>query len=104
VEISRNFFAYCRQNGGIYYFGEEVDVYKDGKIDTHEGAWQATGDNKAGVAMPGLAMLGARYYQEIAPKLAMDRAEIVSTTERLVTPAGIFTDCLKTHETTPLES
>lgn len=104
VEISRNFFAFCRQNGGVYYFGEEVDIYKDGKIDGHEGAWQATGENKAGVAMPGLAMLGARYYQELAPKSAMDRAEIVSTSETLTTPAGTFTNCLKTLETTPLEA
>lgn len=103
VEISRNFFAVCRQNGGVYYFGEEVDIYKDGKINSHEGAWQATGENKAGVAMPGLMMLGARYYQEIAPKVAMDRAEIVSTSETFTTPAGTFTNCLKTLETTPLE-
>ena len=103
VEISRNYFGICRQNGGVYYFGEEVDIYKDGKIDGHEGAWQATGDNKAGVAMPGLVMLGARFYQEIAPKTAMDRSEIVSTSETLSTPAGTFANCLKTFETTPLE-
>ena len=103
VEISRNFFAVCRQNGGVYYFGEEVDIYKDGKIDSHDGAWQATGDNKAGVAMPGLALLGARFYQEIAPKIAMDRSEIVSTSETFITAAGTFANCLKTFETTPLE-
>ena len=103
VEISRNFFAVCKQNGGVYYFGEEVDIYKDGKIVDHEGAWQATGKNKAGVAMPGLALLGSRYYQEIAPGIAMDRAEIVSTSETVQTIAGKFTNCLKTLETTPIE-
>jgi len=103
IEISRNFFAVCRQNGGVYYFGEEVDIYRDGKIDKHEGAWDATGANRAGLAMPGLAMLGARYYQELAPGTAMDRAEIVSTSESLPTPAGTFANCLKTLETTPLE-
>ena len=103
VEISRNYFAVCKQNGGVYYFGEEVDIYKDGKIDSHDGAWEATGKNKSGVAMPGLAMLGARYYQEIAPGIAMDRAEIISISETLKTPAGTFTNCLKTLETTPIE-
>ena len=103
VEISRNFFAFCKQNGGVYYFGEEVDIYKDGKVVKHEGAWEATGNNKAGVAMPGLVLLGARYYQELAPGAAMDRAEIVSTSETFKTPAGTFTNCLKTLETTPLE-
>ena len=103
VEVSRNFFAFCRQTSSVYYFGEEVDIYKGGKIANHEGAWIAGGKNKAGVTMPGLSLLGARYYQELAPGAAMDRAEIVSTSETLKTPAGTFTNCLKTLETTPLE-
>ncbi len=53
--------------------------------------------------MPGMVLLGARYYQEIAPGVAMDRAEIVSTDESMATPAGTFESCLKTEETTPLE-
>ena len=48
-------------------------------------------------------MLGSRYYQEMAPSVAMDRAEIISITETMKTPAGNFTDVLKTEETTPIE-
>ena len=103
VEISRNYFAFCKETSSIYYFGEEVDMYKDGKIVSHEGAWIAEGKNKAGVMMPGLILLGARYYQEIAPGIAMDRAEIISTNEKLITPTGTFINCLKMEETTPLE-
>jgi hypothetical protein len=33
----------------------------------------------------------------------MDRAQIVSVSERVTTPAGTFEKCLKTEETTPLE-
>ncbi len=103
VEISRNFFAFCKQTASVYYFGEEVDLYKNGKMTKGKDAWTAEGNNKAGVAMPGLVLLGARYYQEIAPGRAMDRAEIVSASETKQTPVGNFTDCLKTEETTPLE-
>lgn len=103
VEISRNFFAFCKQNSSMYYFGEEVDVYKNGKIINHEGAWIAEGKNKAGIMMPGLILSGSRYYQEIAPGIAMDRAEILSNTEILKTNAGNFINCLKVEETTPLE-
>ena len=53
--------------------------------------------------MPGLILIGARYYQEIAPGIAMDRTEIMSTTEIQETPAGRFTNVLKTEETTPIE-
>ncbi len=103
IEISRNFFAFCKQTGSTYYFGEEVDLYKNGKIAKGEDAWTVGGKNRAGVIMPGLALLGARYFQEIAPGVAMDRAEIISTSETITTPAGNFTHCLKTEETTPLK-
>ncbi len=103
VEISRNFFAFCRATGSVYYFGEETDLYKNGKSTKGEDSWTAIGANRAGVAMPGLVLLGARYYQEIAPGTAMDRAEIISLNETKQTPAGTFANCLKTEETTPLE-
>jgi len=103
IEISRNYFAFCKQTNTVYYFGEEVDMYKNGKIVSHEGAWSAEGKNMAGVQMPGLILLGSRYYQEIAPSVAMDRAEIISMNETMKTPAGNFIDVLKTEETTPLE-
>ena len=103
VEVSRNYFAFCKETSSVYYFGEEVDMYKNGKVVSHDGAWTAKGNNKAGVALPGLILLGSRYYQEIAPGIAMDRAEITSINEMMETPAGKFTNVLITEETTPLE-
>jgi len=102
VEISRNFFAFCKQTNSIYYFGEEVDVYKNGKIINHGGAWVAEGKNKPGIAMPGSIVLNDRYYQEMAPGVAMDKARVISATEKIKTPAGNFNNCLKTEETTAL--
>ena len=104
VEVSRNYFAISGRTNSVYYFGEVVDVYKDGKVVGHEGAWLAGRDGaRFGMMMPGDALLGARHYQEVAPGVAMDRAEIVSLTESLTTPAGRFETCLKVLETTPLE-
>lgn len=102
-EVSRNFFAFCRENGGIYYFGEEVDIYKNGKVSDHSGSWLAEGKNKAGLLMPGFILLGSRYYQEIAPGVALDRAEIIALNETVQTPAGKFANCLKTEETNALK-
>ncbi len=104
VEISRNFFAICAPTNSVFYFGEEVDIFEDGKIVSHEGAWRA-GENgaRAGVMMPGVNLIGARYFQEIAPGVAMDRAETVSLSDSLTTPYGRFADVLTVEETTPLE-
>lgn len=103
IEVSRNFFAISRRTGDVFYFGEEVDMYKNGKITGHEGAWVAgEGGAHFGLMMPATPLLGARFHQELSPK-AMDRSEIVSLSEVVDTPAGKFKDCLKTEETTPLE-
>jgi hypothetical protein len=53
--------------------------------------------------LPGTPSVGMRYYQEQAPGAAMDRAEVVSVSETLIAPAGTFSKCLRTEETTPLE-
>jgi hypothetical protein len=104
VEVSRNFFAIHKPTNSVFYFGEDVDAYKGGKVVNHDGAWLAgVAGARFGLMMPGLPLLKARYYQEIAPKVAMDRAEILGIGETLATPAGKFTDVLRTQETTPLE-
>src|SRR5205823_11720789 len=61
------------------------------------------GGAKFGLMMPGRVLLDAKYYQEVAPKVAMDRATIVSVSEKVKTPAGEFTNCVKVEETTPLQ-
>lgn len=104
VEVSRNYFAASKKSGDVYYFGEDVDTYRDGKLTGHGGSWRAGANGaKFGLMTPGTPRVGAKYYQELAGDVARDRVEIVSLTEKLETPAGKFTDCLKTEETTPLE-
>jgi hypothetical protein len=104
IEVSRNYYAISRRTNSVFYFGEDVDMYKDGKVVNHEGSWTAgVGGARFGLMMPGTPLLHGRYYQELAPRLAMDRAELVSMTERATTPAGAYTNVLKIEETTPLE-
>jgi hypothetical protein len=104
VEVSRNFYARCKETNDVFYFGEEVDIYEDGVLVSHDGAWQA---GQAG-ALPGLIMparflLGSRYFQERAPGVAEDRAEHVAMGLTVKTPAGTFRNCVEVVETTPLE-
>jgi hypothetical protein len=104
VEVSRNFFAIHNRTRDVFYFGEDVDTYEDGVIAGHEGAWlSGAAGARFGLLIPGEPLVGARYYQEIAPGVAMDRAEIASLTETLATPAGRFDNVLRTIESTPLE-
>jgi hypothetical protein len=104
VEFSRNYFAISKTTKNVYYFGEDVDIYKNDKIVGHKGTWlHGVKDAKFGMMMPGKATVGQKYYQEQAPGAGMDRAEHLSVTETIEVPAGKFTNCLKVKETTPLE-
>jgi len=103
-EVARNYFAICEQTRDVYYFGEEVDFYENGKVVKHDGTWLAgVNGNKPGLMMPGAPKLKMKYYQELAPGIAMDRAEILSLTETCKTPAGTFTACMKVKEGSALD-
>jgi hypothetical protein len=103
-EVARNYFAMCEQTKDVFYFGEDVDFYEKGKVVKHDGSWLAGKDgNKAGLIMPGTPIVGMKYYQEIAPKVAMDRAEIISLDETCKTPAGTFSKCMKVKEGSAIE-
>jgi len=105
VEVSRNFVADCWPSHDVYYFGEDVDIYEDGEVVSHEGAWLA---GRHG-AMPGILMpedgfiAGSRYYQELAPGVALDRAEHTRVGFSVRVPADNFDQCVEVTETTPLE-
>jgi hypothetical protein len=105
AEVSRNYFAIDNATGDVYYFGEDVDEYTNGKVTGHEGAWlSGVNGAKFGLIVPGAPKVGDRYYQESAPKVAMDRAEVVATNAEVKVPAGTFKNCLHTKESSALES
>src|SRR5512137_1650111 len=94
AEVSRNYSAISKKTSDVFYFGEDVDLYKNGKVVDYEGAW-LSGVNGArfDLMMSGTPLLGVRYQQEVAPMATMDRAEIVSLSETLQTPAGNESFC-----------
>jgi hypothetical protein len=98
IEISRNYFAIDRTTGDVYYFGEDVDIYEDGEVVSHDGAWLA-GQNgvKFGMIMPGKPSLGDRFYLENAPG-AVERVEIVDLEATLETPLRTFDKLMRCRE------
>ena len=103
AEISRNYYAIDPETGDVFYFGEEVDFYSQGKSTGHSGAWIAyEGGNKPGLIMPGFPEVGMKYYQELAPGVATDRARVVSVTETFATAVGEFVNCLLTQKSSQL--
>jgi len=104
AEFTRDYYAIDSVTNDVYYFGEEVDVYKNGKVVSHEGSWMSgVKGAKFGLMMPAQPRVGQKYYQELAPGVGMDRAEIKSVTETLKTPAGTFMKTIHTVDTSAIE-
>jgi hypothetical protein len=103
-EVSRNYFATCKETNSAFYFVEDVDWYKDGNVVNHTGSWLHGSNNaQGGLIMPGIVLIGSRYNQETAPDVAIDRAEIMSLTEIVKTPAGTFENSLLEKDTDGLD-
>jgi hypothetical protein len=103
VEISRNFFAQA-PDGTVCYFGEDVDIYEDGAVASHDGAWLASDPGaEAGIIMPANPEPHMVYAQEHAPGIAEDHAEHVSSGDEVTVPAGTYTDTQSVREFSPLE-
>jgi hypothetical protein len=104
VELTRDYYAIDSLTNDVYYFGEDVDTYKNGNVVGHEGAWlSGVNGAKFGLMMPGAPKAGQKFYQEQAPGVGMDRCEILSDNETIVTPAGTYEKCIHVVETSALE-
>lgn len=104
IELTRDYYAIDAATNDVYYMGEDVDVYKNGKVVGHEGAWlSGVNGAKFGLMMPGTPKAAQKFYQELAPKVGQDRAEILSVDEKITTPAGTFEKCVHVVETSALE-
>jgi len=103
IERALDFFAQ-HKDGTVYYFGEKVDNYEDGKVVDHDGSWLAGKDGaEPGIIMPANPIVGQVFKQENAPGVAEDQAEILALSVSISTPAGDFTGCVKTEDTSPLD-
>jgi hypothetical protein len=103
VEVTDDWYAQDA-DGNIWYLGEDVKDYQDGKVVSTAGSWEHGVDGAlGGVAIPADPRPGLKYRQEHYAGEAEDRAEVLSVTEAVRVPAGTFEDCLQTEDTTPLE-
>lgn len=100
--VTRHFFAIDPATRDAYCFGREVDRYDTWRPAGHAGGWRA-GENNArfGLLVPGKPQVGQKFCQALAPRVAMERAEVVGLNETVRVPANRFDGCLKLIETTP---
>ena len=97
-EITLDYFAQA-DDGTVYYLGEDVDEYKDGKVSGHGGAWLYVKEAKLpGVLMPGNPKVGDKFRSEDVPAITTEDDEVLSLSETVTVPAGTYQNCMKMKE------
>lgn len=100
TEATLDYFAQD-DAGNVYYLGEDVDEYKNGKISGHSGAWLLGKDTQTpGLLMPAHPKVGDQFRSEDVPKITWEADEVVSVSETVTVPAGTFQNCVKIKEVT----
>jgi len=98
TEVTLDYFAQA-DDGTVYYLGEDVDEYKNGKVAGHSGAWLLGRDTqRPGVLMPAHPKVGDRFRAEDVPHITWEQDEVVSVSETATVPAGTFRNCVKIKE------
>ena len=97
-EDSRDWYAQDKE-GNVWYFGEEVDHYQDGKLTGHSGSWEAGVDGaKPGIIMPKDPKVGDTYRQEYYEGEAEDMGTVLALGKTVTVPTGTYDDCLQTKD------
>jgi hypothetical protein len=104
IEDTMDWFAQDA-DGAVWYMGEDTKEFNDaGEVVSIEGSWEAGRDGaKPGIIIPAIPTVGQTYRQEYYACHAEDMGEVLALDETATTPAGMYTGCLKTRDTTPLE-
>jgi hypothetical protein len=91
-------------DGNVWYMGEQTAEYKNGKVTTRAGSWEAGVDGAApGIIMPGSPVVDLTYRQEFLQGEAEDLAKVVDLSSSADTPFQAFTNVRVTEDWTPLE-
>ena len=103
--IEQTYDWYAQDNkGNVWYFGEHVTEYKNGKVTGHEGSWESGVDGaRPGIAMRAAPRVGQTYRQEYSKGVAEDRARVLKLDGSVKVPYGSYDHVLVTEEFTPLE-
>ncbi len=104
IEVAHDYFAQS-DNGDVYYFGEDVDLYTNGQITSHEGAWRfGVNTNTLGLLFPAAPKVGDKFRSESVPGVTQENDEVVSVSETVTVPVGTYQNCVKIREMIPGEA
>jgi hypothetical protein len=98
VERTLDYFAQA-DDGTVYYFGEDVDNIRRGKVIDHDGSWLYGRDTDVlGVAMPADPKVGDQFRFEDVPRITTESDRVEEVGMRARAAGRTFTGVIRIQE------
>jgi hypothetical protein len=102
-EETRDWYAQDRR-GNVWYFGEAVDNYENGRLMDHRGSWEAgVNGAKPGIVMLNNPVVGLAYRQEFYKGEAEDMGSVVALDKTVTVSSGTYRGCVQTRDWSPID-
>jgi hypothetical protein len=96
-EVANDWYAQA-DDGSVWYFGEDVFNYEDGKVADTEGTWVASDATPAAMIMPAEPQVGDVYRSENAPGIAFEEVRIDKVDQQIDGPSGKISGAIEVNE------
>jgi hypothetical protein len=96
-EVALDWYAQA-DDGSVWYFGEDVFNYEDGKVADTEGTWIASEETPAAMIMPADPKVGNVYRPENAPQVVFEEVRVEKVDQTIPGPSGTISGAIEVSE------
>jgi hypothetical protein len=86
-EVAIDWYAQA-DDGSVWYFGEDVSNFEDGKVADTKGTWKASDATPAAMIMPANPAIGDVYRPENAPEVVFEQVRVEKVDQTVPGPSG----------------
>jgi hypothetical protein len=96
-EVALDWYAQA-DDGSVWYFGEDVFNYEDGRVVDTEGTWIAGDETPAAMIMPAKPVVGDVYRPENAPEVVFEEVRVEKVDQTVPGPSGNISGAIEVSE------
>ncbi len=96
-EVALDWYAQA-DDGSVWYFGEDVFNFEDGKVADTKGTWIANETTPAALIMPAKPAVGNVYRPENAPEVVFEQVRVEKVDQTISGPSGDISGAIEVME------
>jgi hypothetical protein len=96
-EVAIDWYAQA-DDGSVWYFGEDVSNFEDGKVADTKGTWMANDQTPAAMIMPAKPAAGNVYRPENLPEVVFEQVRVEKVDQTVPGPSRVISGAIEVLE------